>query len=134
MITTKRLGNTSEAKVLAALVAAGYPVLVPFGDNERYDLVVELSTGTFSRIQVKTAFVTDNGDTIEIPVCSSHNHVNAGKKAYHNEVDFIMAYYPGNDKVYKLDINDVGTSSITLRLTPAKNNNPRCRYAVDYEL
>ena len=38
---TKGAGDISEAVVLAEFLTAGFPVLVPFGDDRRYDLVVE---------------------------------------------------------------------------------------------
>jgi hypothetical protein len=47
---TKRKGDAAEAHVLAALVGAGLTVLVPWGDNARYDLVVDCA-GRFIRIQ-----------------------------------------------------------------------------------
>ena len=49
---TKRKGNRCEAHVLAALTEADLNVLVPWGDNARYDLVVEIGS-TFLRIQCK---------------------------------------------------------------------------------
>ena len=39
MTDTKTAGEITEAVVLAEFLKAGFPVLVPFGDNLRYDLV-----------------------------------------------------------------------------------------------
>ena len=51
---TKLKGNISEMKVATALVEAGYTVSFPFGDNARYDLIID--TGTeLKTVQVKTA-------------------------------------------------------------------------------
>jgi hypothetical protein len=47
------VGQRSEAAILAALVARGYGVLLPFGVNQRYDLVIDLD-GQFVRAQCKT--------------------------------------------------------------------------------
>src|SRR5687767_5612506 len=49
----KQRGEQTEAIVLAELVKRGYPVLLPFGDNQRYDFVVERE-GRFERLQCKT--------------------------------------------------------------------------------
>jgi hypothetical protein len=49
----KRVGDISQAKVMAALVAAGKAVLFPFGENTRYDLVID-EGGRFVRLQCKT--------------------------------------------------------------------------------
>jgi hypothetical protein len=53
--TTKRTGDLTEAQVMTALLGAGYNVLVPWGDNQRYDLVME-KAGRFHRVQCKTAY------------------------------------------------------------------------------
>ncbi|HKJ59717.1 MAG TPA: group I intron-associated PD-(D/E)XK endonuclease, partial [Halobacteriales archaeon] len=49
----KEQGQLSEAAVIFEFVRRGLTVLEPFGDNERYDIVVE-EQGEFYRIQVKT--------------------------------------------------------------------------------
>jgi hypothetical protein len=131
-MNTKTIGNISEAKVLARLVELQYPVLLPFGDNERYDLVAELKSGVFSRIQVKTAYLTED-DVLHIPVCSSSNHCNQGKRDYHGQVDIILAYSPDTQKIYRLEITNVGISDVSLRLSKAKLKAAKIRYAIDYE-
>jgi PD-(D/E)XK endonuclease len=47
------VGQRTEARILAYLVAHGYGVLLPFGVNQRYDLVLDLN-GRFVRAQCKT--------------------------------------------------------------------------------
>src|SRR5262249_30713483 len=54
MPNTKSIGEVSEAIILAEFLKAGFPVLLPFGDNQRYDMVVEVG-GRFLRVQCKTA-------------------------------------------------------------------------------
>jgi hypothetical protein len=54
MGNTKMAGNASEAVVMAEFLKAGFPVLIPFGENSRYDLVVE-ADGRFLPVQCKTA-------------------------------------------------------------------------------
>ena len=133
---TKIQGNKSEAKVLARLVELEYPVLIPFGDNERYDFVVESSSGIFTRIQVKTARWIEKRGILSIPTCSSYNHCNRGKKSYRGGADYIMAYSPHTEKIYKLKVDDVGTTEVCLRINPAKKRGgfSDIRYACDYEL
>ncbi len=43
-MNTKQVGDETEARIIAALIGEGYSVSVPFGDNDRCDLV--LDTGT----------------------------------------------------------------------------------------
>ena len=53
-VTRKSIGEVSEAVVMAEFLKAGFPVLLPSGDSQRYDLVVEAG-GSFLRVQCKTA-------------------------------------------------------------------------------
>ena len=50
---SKSVGDITQSQVMAALLKHGKNVLMPFGDNCRYDLVVE-QEGLFFRIQCKT--------------------------------------------------------------------------------
>ena len=56
--STFEKGNISEAKFLADALDAGYPVLIPFGDGSRYDMVLEME-GTLKKVQVKTGRLRD---------------------------------------------------------------------------
>src|SRR4051812_20406564 len=49
-------GNGAEAAVLEGFVRRGFGVLLPFGGGHPYDLVVELPSGEFLRVQCKTAW------------------------------------------------------------------------------
>ena len=55
---TKWTGDVSEAFILWKLVEAGILVLVPWGDNARFDLVAVLGD-TFLRVQCKTGRLRD---------------------------------------------------------------------------
>jgi hypothetical protein len=52
--TRKRRGEAAEAAFLARATHLGFTVLIPWGDSNRYDSVVELDRG-FLRVQVKSA-------------------------------------------------------------------------------
>jgi hypothetical protein len=47
------VGQRTEAAILSELVRRGYSVLLPFGVNQRYDLVLELGERLL-RVQCKT--------------------------------------------------------------------------------
>ena len=48
-MTTKQIGNIGEARVLSEFVRLGIPVYLPFGDNEKADLIAEFD-GKLNRI------------------------------------------------------------------------------------
>lgn len=54
MANSKTVGDVSEAKVLARFIELDWSVSIPFGDNQRYDLILDRGLG-LERVQVKTA-------------------------------------------------------------------------------
>lgn len=119
-MNTKLVGNTTEAKVLCKLVEKHIPVCIPFGDNERYDLVAELD-GSFVKIQCKTGKYSDG--KIHFSVCSSSYHRNGVRNTYHGEIDYFGVFDPTTDTVYLVPFEDVAncTRSATLRINETKN-------------
>jgi hypothetical protein len=69
---TKRLGNIGEAKTLWKFVSLNVPVYIPFGDNEKSDLIAEFG-GKLNKIQVKTSETLSDGK-FEVSLKSSTVH------------------------------------------------------------
>ena len=63
MAITKQKGDIAEAYVAYLLKQEGFNVLVPWGEDGRYDLVSE-KNGIFKRIQVK--YITPKNGVIDI--------------------------------------------------------------------
>jgi len=132
MINPKTIGERSEGMVLAALLRAGKVVLQPFGDNQRYDLVIE-DDRKFVRVQCKTGRI--KGGAVLFDTCSSQAHRGRGKKDYRGQADVFGVYCPERDEVYLVPVDDVGRTSATLRLEPPKNGQTKgVRLAVEYLL
>jgi PD-(D/E)XK nuclease superfamily protein len=133
----KRVGDITCAVVLARLLEVFDAVLVPFGENQRYDLVVE-SKGSFVRVQCKTGRLR-NG-VIKFPACSiNYEHPMPRKgfyaRDYRGSADFFGIYCPENDAVYLVPVVNVGRKEGSLRIAPARNNqSERIRWASDYEV
>lgn len=53
-MNSKSVGEITEGIVLAKMLRLGYVALIPFGNNQRYDLVVDKGDGAFIRGQCKT--------------------------------------------------------------------------------
>src|SRR5262245_14325977 len=105
--------------ILAALLQAGMVVLQPFGDNQRYDLVVD-ENGEFFRIQCKTASLQKG--CLVFPACSSYTHHGKGKRSYRGQIELFGVYSPDLQKVYLIPVDEVGESHVYLRLTPPLNS------------
>lgn len=133
MANTKTIGEKTEGMVLAALLRAGKVVLLPFGDNQRYDLVVDDGGGRFTRIQCKTGRIIGNG--IRFDTCSSQSHRGKGKQSYTGQIEMFGVYSPDLDKVYLVPIGVCGLTAMTLLLNTQKGRNGYTIYwAKDYEL
>lgn len=129
----KSKGERSEAHILAALLRAGKVVLQPFGDNQRYDLVID-EGGTFIRVQCKTARVIEDGGAIEFRAYSSQAHRGKGRQNYRGQVELFGVYSPELDKVYLVPVDAVGTSTVFLRIRPSANGQTKgIRLAADFE-
>ncbi len=139
----KAQGERSQAYIVAKLLDIGYNVLTPYGDNARYDVVIEDDDGNFYRVQCKTAWIKHEGDMIEFATASSHYHYRTklgkmehGKKDYRGQIDYFAVYSPDTKKVYLVPIDHVkAITSAMLRLVPTKNKQTKnVRWAKDYEL
>lgn len=126
---TKSIGERSEAVILALFLMNSEVVLQPFGDNQRYDLVVDRD-GVFLRIQCKTGRLM-NG---VITFCTSSSAGGKGKRSYIGEVDYFAVFCPENNNVYLVPIKDCPKSSMRLRVDPPVNNSSvsTVNWAKDY--
>ncbi len=108
-MNSKSIGNISEAKVLAKFVSLGWVVLSPFGDNERYDFVIDRGKG-FERVQVKTAQLTNDCGACRFHVFSLSGSYTKIKRGYEGEVEFFAVYNGVLDKVYLVPIEICGSN------------------------
>lgn len=131
-MNSKTIGNITEAIILSEFIKYNITVLQPFGDNERYDLVIEVNS-KFYRIQCKTAKLNENKGTIKLPCCSSAYHRGGKKQDYFNSIDYFAYYCPQNNKCYILPIEEASSSDSFLRITePLNNQKKSIRYEKNY--
>lgn len=129
MNNPKAVGEISEGCILALLLRAGAVVLVPFGNNQRYDFVAEVD-GKFIRIQCKTG--RKRGAVIQFNSCS----FSGGKKrrVYTGEADVFAVYCQELEKMYIVPVACTGKKEVWLRLDDVKNKQVKMvRMARDYE-
>ena len=121
---------------MLALHDAGLDLLIPFGENTRYDLVVDLDS-RLVRVQCKTGRLRNGA--VFFATCSAYGHhrnPQAHRRDYADEIDYFAIYCPETSGVYLIPIEDVPSkSSAALRVKPASNNQSRrvrlaSRYAV----
>ena len=135
VMNTKAVGDASVAQVMASLIKKGKKVLIPFGDNDRYDFVLD-DDGKFLRVQGKTGKLK-NGVVRFLTSSTTRKSKNAGwsKKSYHGQIDLFGVYCPQNDKCYLISIDELpNVNEAKLRVEPAKKMKPDIRWAKDYEI
>lgn len=130
---SKAIGDVTQARVLAALLRHGQTVLIPFGDNARYDLVVEQG-GRFTRVQCKTGAIRRGA--IVFAVASSQYHRGGKRQAYSGQVEAFGVFCPGNGKTYIIPADHLPlVREARLRLTVPRNSQSKgIRWAAQYEI
>jgi hypothetical protein len=132
----KAIGDRSTLAVMLALHDAGYVVSLPFGENTRYDLVID-DGARFRRVQCKTGRLRSGA--VRFRTSSSYAHHPNPKitsRNYLGEVDFFAVYCPETGGVYLVPVADVPLGhSGSLRINPTRNGQKRrIRMADDYEV
>jgi len=121
MAITKQKGDIAEAFITYLLKQNGFNVLIPWGEDNRYDIVSE-KNGIFKRIQVKYATPKDGTIEVRIRSCNNYNIIHYSPK----DIDIIAVYSSDLNKVYFVPLNKIKNRSLCkLRLLPAKNKQKR---------
>lgn len=130
---TKRVGDLSELRLMHDLVRAGYLVSIPFGEDHRYDLVIE-KDGVFKSVQVKTGRLRKG--VVLFNCYSSHTHRRgAACRKYTNEIDYFGVYCPDLDSSYLIPIAELPVQQGMLRVRPTLNGqHTKLRWADKYLL
>jgi hypothetical protein len=115
------------------LVRRGYSVLLPFGVNQRYDLVLDLG-GRFIRAQCKTGRLRDGVVTFSTRSVRSNTRRTVVRD-YRGDADVFLVYCPGTRRLYCIPIEDAPITYMYLRVEPTLNGQRnRIPWASDYEL
>jgi hypothetical protein len=127
------VGQRTEAAILGELVRRGYRVLVPFGTNQRYDLVLDLGNG-FVRVQCKTG--RRRGGCMEFSTVSVRTNTRGWwTHGYVGEADLFLVFWPENGRIYAVPVEEAPKSHMFLRVDPTLNGQKRrIKFAAEYEL
>lgn len=131
-MSTKSQGECSEGKILARLLELGYAISLPFGNNQRYDMILD-KDGKFTRAQCKTGRLVDG--KVTFAVASKHWKTSV-RHSYQGQIDVFLVYCPQTEKVYWVPIEITGRSSFNIRITEpiSRSNRSRIRWEKDYLL
>ena len=130
-MNTKQKGDISEGQVLAAFLKNGLNVLVPFGDRNRYDFVVECSD-RFIRVQVKTGRLTRN--SVRFNAYSTTTENGRWKMvSYKGQIDLFAVYSPDLDKIFVVPPEKCRERDTCLSITGRSRNGHVMLMASDFE-
>jgi hypothetical protein len=105
----------------------GFVVSEPFGENARYDLVVD-DGETLARVQCKTGRLRLGA--VRFATCSSYgHHRNPGesRRTYDGQIDYFAVYCPETTSVYLVPVADVPTRNAAMLRVHAPRNDQRKR-------
>jgi hypothetical protein len=130
------IGDRTTLAVMLVLRELGLGVLVPYGENVRYDLVIDDGT-KLQKVQCKTGRL--RAGAVVWRVCSTYGHhpnPREVRRTYVGQVDYFGVYCPETGGVYLIPIGDLGVkNSGRLRVDPPRNNQRKgIRYASEYEI
>ena len=134
----KLVGDRSTARILACLLDHFEIVSLPFGENQRYDLIADDGKRLW-KIQCKTGRLR-NG-VIWFNSCSSSYHHPSSRSyefsqhSYYGEADLFGVYCPENQEVYLVPVDEIGKRRGSLRVAATRNSQERrIRWAEPYKL
>ena len=134
-MNTKAVGEITEAKIFSALVQTYPAVLIPFGENQRYDFVYEDFDGAFIRVQCKTGRYENGAISFKTHSISTNGGSYVKTRNYKGVIDYFGVSCEGRQEVYLVPVDDVPSTIGFLRVEHPKNNQlTNVRWAKDYLL
>ena len=132
----KDIGDRTTLAVMLALRQAGLAILVPFGENTRYDLVIDDGL-SFARVQCKTGRLRQGA--VRFAVCSCYGHhfrPGNARRDYQGQIDYFGVHCPETSRVYLVPITDLPVrTQAALRVEPTRNRQKdKIRWAAEYEI
>ena len=132
----KDIGDRATFAIMYALRLQGLEILLPFGENTRYDLVTD-DGARLSRVQCKSGRLV--GGAVMFATCSTyahHPHPKIGRRDYAGQIDEFAVFCAELGTVYLIPIADVPTKTgASLRVEPPRNGQRKnIRLASEYEI
>jgi hypothetical protein len=117
MAETKRKGDLGQAMIMADLLKRGFKVLLPYGEDWPFDLVV-MRGSSFEKIQCK--YTESDGQRIRVKFESTNNWQ---RKVYsESDVDWLAVYDLTTNVCYYVPSRTFqGRAGLYLRLIDPKN-------------
>jgi|AntDeeMetagen134_2_1112570.scaffolds.fasta_scaffold02959_2 hypothetical protein len=133
-MNTKDLGDLAELSAAKKLISIGNSVSFHFGDNERYDLILDGKNG-LEKVQVRKA--TRREGYLVFKCYSNHRADGKIKRTSFDEkeIDCFLVWYREEDEIYKIPIQDAPKTEMRLRIDETRNSQEQnVNWASDYKI
>ena len=122
MLNVKARGAQTELECMTYLHGLGYDISIPWGDNARYDFVLDVNHKLY-KIQCKTSHLDRGVEGVYMfQTRSTYVNSQGNRTAGYTEkdVDFYATFIEG--KCYLVPLSETSSRSKVLRFVPPKNN------------
>lgn len=133
-LTSKQKGNITEMECLLAFLKKGYKVSIPYGEDCRYDLIVDINNKLY-RIQCKTSSSLPNPeDGFKFKTRSTVITTHGAKSSTYSseEIDFFATVYEG--ECYLVPVYECRNEKVLRFHYPANGQRKGISLAVNYTL
>ena len=117
-LTSKEKGNLTELQCMTEFYKAGYRVSIPYGENSRYDMILDANSHLL-RVQCKTSkAVSDDCFSFACRSTRVNSQGSYSSKYTKDEIDYFSTFYKG--KCYLVPVEECSIEK-TLRIVPPKS-------------
>lgn len=129
---TQIKGLTTELICMQKFIELGYIVSVPYGNNSRYDLLVDNGT-TIWKIQCKTAKLNENG-SYTIQTCNKVSTTTQRRVKHYtkDEIDFIASVIQNQLVIIPVELIEKTASKIFRTELPKYGAKSNCNLIEDF--
>ena len=128
-------GLTTELLCMQKFIEYGFIVSVPYGNNSRYDLLIDGGNNHYFRIQCKTAHLNDNGSyTVNVSngVYTATKHTT--KHYDENQIDFIATIIENYLVIIPVQMISTSKSKIFRVEIPKYGSKSTCNLIKDFTI
>jgi len=131
-LTSKEKGNLTELQCLTAFYELGHKVSIPYGENCRYDFILDVN-GHLLKIQVKTSkSVSDECFSFATRSTRVNSQGCISTTYTKKDIDYFATFH--NGKCYLVPVEECGVEKKLRYCYPSNGQKKGICLAQDYEL
>ena len=131
-LTSKEKGNLTELQCLTAFYERGIKVSLPYGENCRYDMIIDVNNHLL-RVQCKTSnFVSDECFKFSCRSTRVNSNGCYERRYTKDEIDLFATFYQG--QCYLIPVEETNTEKKLRFCYPANGQKYGISLAEDYKI